>query len=244
MFKNSPKAVLKAIEKLIQEVEPLRLFHWTYAFRLLRVCFGMQMPGYSETAAMLKHLTAMSVVANEQRHISMQIVVSTLETIVHLRSGTADAIDLAQRAMASARTHQLGPEMKSMPQIRALLECLALSCSLISFEPATTMEKMNQMHANMDPATRQTGWSKDGTFTIPMLPASNSDLDVDTAGIMKINASGMASLNLRLMSQSGIYVIGYLLSGITFLHKDEDGKAQSFLREVSWHPDLMLLLDH
>lgn len=233
VYKNSPKAALKATDKLVQEVEALRLLHWTYAFRLLRICFGMQMAGHSETATTLKHLGAMSSAAEHHRHIPMQITIATLEAMVHLRSGTADAVDLAQRAMASARTHQLGAEIETMPQVRALLDCVDLSCSLITFDPKHTVQKMTQMHASMDPATRQSGWSKSGSFFIPMLPTSNSELELDTLGIMKTTADGVASLNLRWMTQSGIYVVGYLLSGITYLHKDEEGKAQSFLREAS-----------
>ena len=237
MFKNSPKAALKAIDKLVQEVSTLRLLHWMYAFRLLRVCFGLQVSGHAETAATLKHLTAMSAAAEEQRHVSVQITVATIEAMVYLRSGTPDAVDLAQRAMASARTHQLSPEMSSMPQIRALLDCLEMSCSLINFDPTKTLERLSQMHASLDPATREPGWSKNGSFAVPMLPTANSELDIDTMGIMKTNANGIAALNLRWMTQSGIYVIGYLLSGVTYLHKDEDGKAQSFLREVSCGAD-------
>lgn len=240
-FKNSPKAALKATEKLIEEVGALRLLHWTYAFRLLRVCFGMQVPNHSETPAMLKHLTAISSIAEEQRHIPMQITLATIEAMVYLRSGTPDAVDLAQRAMASARTHQLAAEIESMPQIRAMLDCLDLACSLINFDPNHTLEKMSQMHASMDPATRQSGWSKNGSFAIPMLPSTSSDLELDTCGIMQTTTHGMASLNLRWMSQSGIYVIGYLLSGITYMHKDEEGKARSFLREVNSLSNLEIL---
>lgn len=233
MHKNSPKAALKAIDKLVQEVESLRLFHWTYAFRLLRVCLGMQMPGLTENAATLKHLTAIASAAAEHRHISMQIIAATLEAMIHLRSSTLDGVDLAQRAMASARTHQLGPEMESMPQVRALLDCLDLSCSLINFDLKHTREKMTQMHTSMDPATRQAGWSKSGSFSIHLLPCTNAELEADTLGIMKTTPDGLAALNLRWMTQSGIYVVGYLLSGITYLRKDEDRKAQSFLREAS-----------
>lgn len=232
-FKRTPKAALKTVDKLIQEVEALRLLHWSYAFRLLRVCQGMQIPGHSDTAAILKHLTAMSTTADRHRHISMLITVSTVEAMVYLRSGSPDAVDLARRALASARTHQLGTEIESMPQVRTLLDCLDLACSLVSYDAQQTLQKMTQMHASMDPATRQSGWSKNGSFAIPMLPSTNAELELDTLGIMRTTPDGTTNLNLRWMTQTGIYVIGYLLSGITYLHKDEEGKAQSFLREVS-----------
>lgn len=232
MHKKSPKAALKATDKLVQEVEALQLLHWTYAFRLLRVCFGMQTPGHSETAATLKTLTAMYSAAEMHRHIPMQIATATLEAMVHLHSGTVDAVNLAQRSMASARTHQLAVEIESMPQIRSLLDCLDLSCSLVNFDPKQTLAKMTNMHESMDPSARQPGWSKTGSFYVPMLPSANTELEHDTLGIMK-TTNGTAALNVRWMTQSGIYVVGYLLSGMTHLHKDESRRAQDFLREVS-----------
>lgn len=238
LFKKSPKAALKATEKLIKEVEALQFTHWMYAFRFLRVCFGLQASGPSETAAMLKHLAVISSTADTQRHVSVQISAATLEAVVHLRSATPDAVELAQRAMASARTHQLGAEMKGMPQVRAVLEILDLSCSLVLYDPKQTPEKMSQMHASLDPAARETGWSDNGSFSIPMLPSTNTELSLDTAGIMKTAADGMATLNLRWMTKNDIYVVGYLLSGITYLHKDEHLKASSFLREVGRTPDV------
>ena len=233
LFKNSPKAALKATEKLIEEVEALQLLHWVYAFRFLRVCFGWQLPSPSEHTAMLKQLNAISATAGEHRHISVKTTAATVEAMVHIRSGTPDAVDLAQRAMATARTHQLGPEMERMPQIRALLDCLDLSCSLLSYDPKQTPAKMSQMHNRMDPATRQPGWTKEGTVHINMLPSANTELERDTLGIMRTSEDGMASLCLRWMSQSGIYVIGYLLSGITYMHINEDQKSAGFLQEVS-----------
>lgn len=233
LFKNSPKAALKATEKLIGDVEVLQLLNWVYAFRFLRICFGLQLSSPSEHTAMLRQLNAISATADENRHISVKTTAATVEAMVYIRSGTPDAVDLAQRAMATARTHQLGPEMDKMPQIRALLDCLDLSCSLLSYDPKQTPAKMTQMHNGMDPATRQPGWTKEGTVHIDMLPSANAELDRDTLGIMRTSDDGMASLCLRWMNQSGIYVMGYLLSGITYMHKNEDQKSAGFLMEVS-----------
>lgn len=232
MYKHSPRATLKATDKLVQEVEKLRLVHWAYAFRFLRVCLGMQSDGHSDTAATLKNLGAIAAMADEHRHIAMQITAATIEAMVHLRSDAADAVEMAQRAMASARTHQLGDEMQKMPQIRILLDCLDLSCSFVSGDPNLIVAKLNQMHQTMDPATHQSGWSKDGTISIEMAQSTNEDVELDTCGLMKNKSNQMSALNLRWTNQNDIYVIGYLLSGIAHLYKGHKGKAEPYLQEV------------
>ena len=232
LFKRNQKAALKAIDKLVQEVEVLRLSHWTYTFRFLRVSLSLQQDRHSGGAMTLKHLAALSNMAHEERCIAVEIVAATLESIVHLRSGSADAADLAQRAMATARTHQLGPEMKKMPQIRGLLDCLDLTCSLTQFNLSQTGTKMEQMQNNLDTGTRDPGWNKDGTFAVELGAYANEDLEQDTGAIMKRSTGGQAVLIMRWITNGQLYALGYLLSGLATMYKNHgDGKAEQFLNE-------------
>lgn len=237
-YKTHPKAALKATDKLIQEVEKLRRLHWAYAFRILRVCLGKQLHGPSDTAAGLQNLTEMAATADKYGHIAVKIVAATMEALIYLGSDAIDAVDLAQRAIAWARTYQLSPQLQGMPQIRILLDCLDLSCSFADGKHDEINAKMEQMHRTMDPASHEPGWSKDGTVSIEMFSIANTDLELDTGGLMRTASNGLVALNLRWTNQNEIYVVGYLLSGIAQLYQVQAGKAESYLHEVRPIPDL------
>ena len=230
MFKSNPKAALKAVDRIVQEVQALNLVQWVYCFRFLRLSLGLEVGGQS--SASFNHLAEIATAAEEQRHISVQILAAVLEAIVHLRSGPDDAVDLAQRSMAAARRHQLGSEMQQMPQIRALLDCLDLMCNLVQFNPDQAVAKMDQMHKNLDTATRDAGWSKDGAIHVELMPSANTELEQDTCGIMKRTSAGQAAVAFRWITNSEMYALGFLLSGLAAMHKNStDGKAEQYLGE-------------
>jgi hypothetical protein len=231
-FKSSPKAALRAIDKLVHEAENLRLRHWQYAFRLLRVSLSLQLGAQSEVAATVKHLNALDSVADERRHIAVQLVTATLETIVHLRSTSPDAMDSATRAMAAARTHQLGPEMQAMQQIRGLLDCLDIACSLTSFKKDQAAAKMQRLQQVLDDRTFDSGWSKDGSFTLELGPCKNPDIERDTGGIMQMTEGGQVVLVMRWLTKSQLYALSFALSVFTMVYKSPtDTKVDAFMAE-------------
>lgn len=235
-FRRSPKAALKSVDKLVEEVETLRLQHWVYAFRFLRVSLGLQLGTYSELAAVAKQLTALNATADHERHVAVQIVAAALEMIVHLRSHAPDAADMASRAMATAQTHQLSPELQAMPQVRGLLDSLDVACSLLSFNAEQAWAKVQRMHQYQDGHTRELGWSKDGSFGVELGPSNNEHLEQDTGGIMRRSNNGNAMLVVQWLTKNQLYALGYGLSGITMMLKTmgkplggKDRKADEFL---------------
>lgn len=232
LSRSNVKAALKAVDKLIPEVEALRLLHWLYAFRFLSVSLSLQRSDQSDYQPILKHLTAISASAENQRHVAVQIAAACLEAFVHLRTGAVDATELAQRSIAVARTHQLSTEMKRLPQLSALLDCLDLACAITQFQPKQVEMKMYQMQKNLDSASRDVGWRKDSALFLPLgLPAPN-DIGLDAVGILSRLEDGEIALTLTWLTRSQLYPLGYLLSGIARMHKAAgDSKAETFLAE-------------
>ncbi|KAK0900527.1 hypothetical protein LTR91_018555 [Friedmanniomyces endolithicus] len=225
--KGSHKAAIKAVEKLIAEAEALKLGHWVYSFRFLRVSLGLQVLGPTETAAVLKHLSALKAAAESQRHITVQIVAATLDAAVHLKSGAPDAIELAQRAIAAARMHQLSPEMQCAPQLRALLDCLDLACSLMQHNSTHIIEKMRQMQTSIDATKYDNAWTQNSsTFLVPIGSLIGGDVHADTAGIMAETAKGELGLRFDWIHKGQLYALGYLLSGVASNYK-HGGESQT-----------------
>ena len=229
--KKSMKAALKSIDKVVLELEALKITHWIYSFRLLHVSLALQTGQQTQTAALLKHLSAVSTMADDQRHIAIHITAATLEAVVHVQSGAAESVENAQRALAVVRTYQLGPEFRSLGPMRALLACLDLACTLLSFDANTIEAKLQLMHDSMDDH-KGTVWSKDGHFTVPLGVEAGVHLEADTASVFSKSTSSEACLRFQWLTKAQLYTLGYLLSGFAMMHKNSlDGKAQIYLGE-------------
>jgi len=219
MFKKKPKAAMKAIDRLVQETEAMSLAHWTYTFRFLRVSLSMQLDVASEKPAILKHLESISLAAREDQAVSAQIIAVLLEATVHLRIGGNDAVEAAQRALTNVRTHQLGPEMKAMPQAFALLHCLDLICSLMGFALGQIPEKFQQMQSSVEAASRDSGWCKDGSIAVGLSKNCTPELEKDTCGLFRRLHNGRMGVVFSWITKSDLYALGYLLSGIANMYK-------------------------
>ncbi|EMC96162.1 hypothetical protein BAUCODRAFT_47807, partial [Baudoinia panamericana UAMH 10762] len=231
--KTSPKAAVKTIEILIAEVETLGLTHWIYVFRFLRVTLGLQRSDIPDIANLIKHLESVVSKAKSRGDVTVQIVATALEIMLHLRSDSSEKFEHVQRAFATARMHQLSPEMQALPQVRALLDCLDLACALMQFSPDQIAEKLQAMHNNMDEAARDKGWTKDGSFVVPLGVAASGGLELETAGILTSSSDGKASLAFQWLPRGAVYTLGYLLSGIATSAKHPgDSKAESYLNEA------------
>lgn len=233
---QNARAAIKAVEKLIVDVEKLGLLHWVYAFRFLRVSIGLQAEAtHAEYSALVKHLQAIQDMGSRNYHVPVQLVAATLEALVHLRSRTPESVDLAQRAMAGARTHQLSQDMAAMPQIRALLDCIDLACNLQNFEPNQASTKTEIMQRTLDSSSRDSTWSKDGTWQVPLCGPSttSSDIASDTGGLMKQDSSGAYVLTFNWLTLTQLYILGFLFSGLATLHKNagNEHKAEEYFGE-------------
>ncbi|SMY21478.1 unnamed protein product [Zymoseptoria tritici ST99CH_1A5] len=231
------KAAMKAVDKLIVEAEKLGLTHWIYAFRFLRLSFGLQAEHpQTETATLVKNLSAISDIASQEYNISVQIVASAFTALVHLRSTSPDSLDMAQRALATARAHQLGPEMASMPQVKAMLDFLDLACSLVNLQADQAITKMRSMQSDLDAAARNPLWPQIGNewfLPLAQLKGTSADLELDTQGIFKTTPSGDPGLSFKWLTKTQVYTLGFLLSGLSNMHKNAgtEHHAESFLSE-------------
>ncbi|KAK1088815.1 hypothetical protein LTR48_001179 [Friedmanniomyces endolithicus] len=220
LAKSSHKAAIKAVEKLVTEAEALKLGHWVYSFRFLRVSLGMQVLGPAETAAVLKHLSALKAAAEPQRHVTVQIVAATLDAVVHLKSGAADAVELAQRAIAAA-------QMQCAPQLRALLDCLDLACSLMQHKSTHIIEKMRPMQTSIDSTKYDNAWTQNASaFLVPIGNLFSGDIYADTAGILAATTKGELGLSFDWIRKGQLYALGYLLSGVASNYK-HGGESQT-----------------
>ncbi|KAL5334781.1 cohesin loading factor-domain-containing protein [Aspergillus crustosus] len=233
LWKTSPKASLKAVDGMIQDVEAYRHSAWEYAFRFLRVSLSLSSLAHSESNTTLQHLHKISSMASRNGDRAVSAMSAIIEALAHLQQGSSsDSIEQAQRAMAVARSHQLNDELRHIPQLTTLVQVVDICCSLLEYDVNQSSQKLKVLQELMDERLNDSNWRADGSFSIPLSGKSAGPSSIDTGDILQVQ-NGTLLLSFSWLPQHDLYALCYFLSSITMSCKNSyDGrKAEKFLQE-------------
>ncbi|KAI9841042.1 MAG: hypothetical protein M1838_003792 [Thelocarpon superellum] len=236
IHRKSPKAAAKFLDQIIQDVEAYHHTSWAYAFRFLRVSLSLETPSAAETTSALQHLHAAAATANGRGDHAIFVMSAVLETYIHLRSGAADALGEAQRAIASARSQPMHELAGKLPQLVALVYIFDLACSMIEPNPNHVLSKMQTVRELLDQIfhEQRSPISAEGHFSLPIHPGppgSNVTHPID--GLLSRSEHGSDLLEFSWMPARDLYALAYLLNGAATSHRNsQDGrKAEKALEE-------------
>ncbi|PYH48243.1 uncharacterized protein BP01DRAFT_371812 [Aspergillus saccharolyticus JOP 1030-1] len=233
LHKTNPKASMKAVDGMIQDVEAYRHSAWEYAFRFLRVSLSLSSHAHQDSVSALQHLHKITNMAHRNGDKAVSAISAIIEALAHLQQGTgSDAIEQAQRAVAAARSHQLNDDFRHIPQLTTLVQIVDICCSLLDYDVNQSSQKLKVMQDMMDERLNDSNWRDDGSFSIPLSGKSAGPSSIDTGDILQVQ-SGTLLLSFNWLPQHDLYALCYFLSSITLSCKNSyDGrKAEKFLQE-------------
>jgi Cohesin loading factor len=206
---------------------------WIYAFRFLRVFLSLQIgDSLHEHAAAIQHLHAIQKLAEVARDDAVLVTAATVEAMAHLRSGSAESTQHAQRAVAAARTLQLKPSVEgTIDQIWAMLDCIDLACSLLDYNPDQAGQKMDVMQKLLDEKRARFTWADDGSFAVPINLSYDMSITNVTNGIFDRTERGQDKLKLSWLNWQDLYALGFHMSGLASHLKSSMDKAQKYYQE-------------
>ncbi|KAJ5778966.1 hypothetical protein N7457_006686 [Penicillium paradoxum] len=233
LHKSNPKASLKAVDGMIQDVEAYRHAAWEYAFRFLRVSLSLSSSSHQDSVQALQHLHKITAMASRNGDKAVSAMAAVIESLAHLQLGTnSDSIEQAQRAVAAARSHQLNDELRHIPQLTTLIQMVDICCSLLEYDVNQSGQKLKVMQALMDETLTDSNWRPDGSFSVPLNGKSAGPSSIDTGDILQVH-NGTLLLSFNWLPQHDLYALCYFLSSITLSAKNSyDGrKAEKYLEE-------------
>ncbi|KGO70680.1 Tetratricopeptide-like helical [Penicillium italicum] len=233
LHKSNPKASLKAVDGMIQDVEAYRHAAWEYAFRFLRVSLSLSSPSHQDSVQALQHLHKIAAMASRNGDKAVSAMAAVIESLAHLQQATnSDSIEQAQRAVAAARSHQLNDELRHIPQLTTLIQMVDICCSLLEYDVNQSGQKLKVMQALMDETLSDSNWRPDGSFSVPLNGKSAGPSSIDTGDILQVH-NGTLLLSFNWLPQHDLYALCYFLSSITLSAKNSyDGrKAEKYLEE-------------
>ena len=232
LYRSNPKAALKAIDIMIEDVEAYRHTAYEYAFRFLRATSCLSTGSHKDVHSSINQLQKIGAIARQQSDYVVFAFAAVMESLLHLQSPNLDSVDSAQRALASARQLQLNPEIASSPQMQITMEFADLCCSLHDTNLDQTSHKLLNMQQTMDQIVDDLNWQDDGTLYLPLSRRSVNGVPLSNSGLVS-ERNGKPVLAMKWLPKGDVYALGYLLSTVSVAHKNaSDGhKAEKFLEE-------------
>lgn len=171
--------------------------------------------------------------ANRNGDRAVSAMAAVIEALSHLQQGAgSDAIEQAQRALATARSHQLNDELRQIPQLATLIQIVDICCSLLEYDVNQSAQKLKVMQTLVDETLNDPNWRPDGSFSVPLNGKSAGPSSIDTGDILQVH-NGTLLLSFSWLPQHDLYALSYFLSSITLSAKNSyDGrKAEKYLDE-------------
>ncbi|EGD93381.1 hypothetical protein TESG_00927 [Trichophyton tonsurans CBS 112818] len=228
--KSNPRAAMKTVDGVIRDIETYRHTGWEYAFRLLRASISLSPPPHQDLVGALHNLQKISSLAASCGDKAVSVIAAVLEALIHLQQSTnADSIEHAQRAIATARSRQLDPEIRGIPQLNSVIQMIDICCSVLEYDTNQSSQKLKEMQRSMDQDIHNPKWKDDGSFALPL-----------SAGTMKSASpreprhdGHIFELTMSWLPEHDLYALCYFLSSVTLSAKNpQDGhKAEKYLEE-------------
>ncbi|KAI4236025.1 MAG: hypothetical protein L6R40_006271 [Gallowayella cf. fulva] len=231
LFEGSSRASLKFLDGVIGDAEAYQHTAWVYGLRFLKLSLLLKLSSHQDILSALTQLRSITAVAGRLGDKAVLAIASTIEALIHLRdSGSAESIEQAQRALATARSVQLSPQVGCIPQIVVLTDIVDLSCSLQQRDTSEALKKMQAMQNSLE--SKSETWHQDGLLLIPVHSQDVSKTPNGT-GIVQKDSQGTLCIMFHWAPRKDIYVLGYLLSGIATAHKNttDSLKSEQMLKE-------------
>lgn len=195
------------------------------------------MASHQESLVAINHLKITSSLANRSGDHAISAIASTMEAMTHLyRPNSAESVEQAQRALAAARSLQLDPASRGIPQLTSMMHFVDINCSLQQIDPPQAMAKMQALHQTLDTSQNNPSWTDDGLVRIPLSLGTAKSLHDSgvTGGVLQVDSRGVVKFLINWLPKEEIYALGYLLSAAVTDHRNaSDGqKSEKYIKEA------------
>ncbi|KIX10602.1 uncharacterized protein Z518_01686 [Rhinocladiella mackenziei CBS 650.93] len=230
LYESKPKAALRDIQRMIDDIEAYRHTVWLYIFRFQHAMFSLASSSPGEVHSATVQMQKISNLARQNSDSALLAFAALLEAILHLSSLSHEAITSAQTALAKARALQLNPDVESNPQITILMEFIDLSCSVLESNIVQTEKKRKIMHEVLYQSISDSNWRDDGLIYIPVSKRAIAGIQLQGNGHV-VERNGRYFLPFSWLGKEEAEALGFLFSADSSAYKNgaDGGKAEKFV---------------
>lgn len=232
LFRSKPRAAMKHLQGMIQDIETYRHVAWEYSFRLQAVFFCTEAAEHSNHHGALHQLERIQHLAKMNSDHAIYAYAAILESLLHLRTHTLDSISNSQQAMAKARSLQLNPDVEQHLQMPVFMDIIDLLWSLNTANEGEVEQKRKNLKDTLYSKSIDRDWTADELTWVRVNPSSLKGIATQEGGLVH-EQDGKYYIALSWMGKKELEAIGFLLMGVSIVQQNHTlkGKAERFINE-------------
>ena len=230
LYQSKPKAAIKDIQSMLEEIEAYKHTAWGYAARYQLAMFYLSATAVRDLHNAINNMEKLSISANDNGDKCIAAFADVTCTLLHLQTSGSEAISASQQALAKARALSTNEEVSSIHQIMFMMEFADLCCSIREYNPTQCDVKRRRMQDVWTGVIDKEGWIRGGDMMfLPVRKSSLRGVQVQVGGLMR-EKDGKCLLPFSWMEMDVAEAWGFLLCAITKAHTNaSDGKAEQFI---------------
>lgn len=232
LYESRPKAALREMQRMIDDIEAYRHTVWLYIFRFQHAMFSLASAAPGEVHNATVQLEKITSLARQNSDSAVLAFAAVVEALLHLSSSSHEAVTATQTALAKARALQLNLDVERNPQLTIFMEFLDLACSVQEANITQIENKRKVMQNVLYESISDTHWRDDGFIYLPISKRAIAGIEFTGTGHV-IERGGRYFLTFSWLSKAQVEVLGYLFSADSTAYKSgtDGGKAEKFALE-------------
>ncbi|KAK5061453.1 hypothetical protein LTR84_007996 [Exophiala bonariae] len=230
LYQSKPKAALRDIQRMIDDIEAYRHTAWLYLFRFQHAMFSLASSSLGDVHSSTSQLSKISNLARQNSDPVMLAFAAVVESLLHLSSSNQEAIVATQTTLAKARALQLNPDVEAIPQMTIIMEFIDLATSIQEGNIVQTEQKRKIVQNVLYEAIGHNNWRDDGFIYLPISKRSLAGVQVSTNGHI-FEKNGKHFMGFLWLLKEEAEALGFLFSADSAAHKNgHDGKAEKYAK--------------
>lgn len=230
LYQSKPKAALRDVQRMIDDIEAYRHTAWLYLFRFQHAMFTLASSPLGDVHSSTTQLVKISNLARQNSDPVMLAFAAVVEALLHLSSPSQEAAAATRTALAKARALQLNPDVEAIPQMTIIMEFIDLASSMQEGNIVQTEQKRKILQDVLYDAIGHSNWREDGHIHLPISKRSLAGVQVSTNGHI-FEKNGKHFIGFLWLLKEEAEALGFLFSADSAAHKNGyDGKAEKYAR--------------
>ena len=233
LYESKPKAAIKNLLTVIEEVQAYKHNAWEYALRFQLAMLYLSTGNIRDIHSGIQQMEQVATIADNHTDHAVVVFAAILEAMLHLMTSTSDAILFAQRALAKARAMQLDPVVGDLAQLEVAIELVDLCCSLRESDHEQGDPKRRRLHEVFSKVRDDQSWVDSGSkLFLPLNNLSLRGVQLQDGGLLSKRGDDYG-LTFSWLDVGDAEALGFLVSAsnLTTKNTTDGGRSERFLGE-------------
>ncbi|KAH0846780.1 hypothetical protein AYO21_07855 [Fonsecaea monophora] len=229
LYESKPKAALRDIQRMIDDIEAYSHTVWLYIFRFQHAMFSLASSAPGEIHGAVVQLQKIRRLAHENSDDAVFAFAAALEALLHLSGSSQEAVTASQTALAQAQSSQLNTDVQGIPQLTILMKFIDLACSIRGANIGQIAEKLAVMLDILRRSVSDANWREDGLIYVPVGTKAVAGMQLHGNGNL-IKKNGKYHIPFSWLGKKETMALGNLFSAASSAYKNgsDGGKAEKY----------------